>query len=478
MRYHPHTEADRKEMLAAMGMKSMQDLFADIPEKVRLTRELNIPGGPLSEQELVKHLGELSGKNANLAEYVSFLGGGVYDHYIPSAVNHLLLRSEFFTAYTPYQPEISQGTLTAIFEYQTLICRLTGMEVANASMYDGASALAEAVLMAAEAVRRKEILLSAAVHPEYREVVKTYARGQGLAVAEVPFTGGITDLDALKAKISGNTAAVVVQNPNFFGCIEPVLELGEAAHSQGGLYIVAVEPVSLGILKPPGEYGADIVVGDGQSLGTPPSYGGPHLGFMAATAKLVRRMPGRIVGQTVDTRGVRAFVLTLQAREQHIRREKATSNICSNQALNALAATIYLCLLGKKGIRELAELCLQKAHYLAGKLAGLPGFRLAFSAPFFQEFVVRTPAGPALINQALLKDKILGGLDLGTFYPELAGHQMFAVTERRTRAEMDALAARLDGIVARRQNEALTEWQNGEEAKLKDVQAQPGGGQG
>lgn len=285
MRYHPHTEADRKEMLAAMGMKSMQDLFADIPEKVRLTRELNIPGGPLSEQELVKHLGELSGKNANLAEYVSFLGGGVYDHYIPSAVNHLLLRSEFFTAYTPYQPEISQGTLTAIFEYQTLICRLTGMEVANASMYDGASALAEAVLMAAEAVRRKEILLSAAVHPEYREVVKTYARGQGLAVAEVPFTGGITDLDALKAKISGNTAAVVVQNPNFFGCIEPVLELGEAAHSQGGLYIVAVEPVSLGILKPPGEYGADIVVGDGQSLGTPPQLRGTPSGVYGCHGK-------------------------------------------------------------------------------------------------------------------------------------------------------------------------------------------------
>lgn len=471
MRYHPHTEADRKEMLAAMGMKSMQDLFADIPEKVRLARELNIPG-PLSEQELVKHLGELSGKNANLADYVSFLGGGIYDHYVPSVINHLLLRPEFFTAYTPYQPEISQGTLTAIFEYQTLICRLTGMEVANASMYDGASALAEAVLMAGEAVKRKEILLSAAVHPEYREVVKTYARGQGLAVAEVPFTGGITDLDALKAKLSGNTAAVVVQNPNFFGCIEPVLELGEAAHGQGALYITAVDPISLGILKAPGEYGADIVVGDGQALGNPTSYGGPHLGFMAAAAKLVRRMPGRIVGQAVDTRGQRAFVLTLQAREQHIRREKATSNICSNQALNALAATIYLCLLGKKGIRELAELCLQKAHYLAGKLAEVPGCRLAFSAPFFKEFVLKTPVTPALINQALLKDKILGGLDLGTFYPELAGHQMFAVTERRTRAEMDNLVAKLKNDIAAKPKDNVV-------AKPKDdVVAKPGGGQG
>jgi glycine dehydrogenase subunit 1 len=340
------------------------------------------------------------------------------------------------------------------------------MEVANASLYDGASALAEAVLMAGEAQKRKEILISTTVHPEYREVVKTYARGQGLCIVEVPFSGGVTDMEVLKASLSVNTAAVVVQNPNFFGCIEPMLEIGELAHGQGALYITAVDPISLGILKAPGEYGADIVVGDGQALGNATSFGGPHLGFMATSNKLVRRMPGRIVGQTVDNKGRRAFVLTLQAREQHIRREKATSNICSNQALNALAATIYLCLLGKKGLRELAELCLQKAHYLAGKLAELPGYQLAFPAPFFKEFVVITPIDPGVINQHLLKEKILGGLnlgeinlgeinlgelnlggqDLGSSYPQLAGQQMFAVTERRTKGEMDNLVAILSRL--------------------------------
>ncbi|MDA8234781.1 MAG: aminomethyl-transferring glycine dehydrogenase subunit GcvPA [Clostridia bacterium] len=439
MNFLPHTEEDRREMLKTIGVASMEELFADIPPEVRLQRPLDIPG-PLSELELTRHLEDLSQKNGNLNDYVSFLGAGSYDHFIPRAVNHMLQRSEFYTAYTPYQPEISQGVLTAIFEYQTMICELTGMDAANASMYDGATAMAEAVLMACESQRRKKIVVSSTVHPAYRAVLKTYCHGQQIEVAEAPYTNGITDLEALSELVDDQTTGVIVQQPNFFGALEKVKEMGEIAHKKGGLYITVVDPISLAILKEPADYGADIVVGEGQSLGISTSFGGPYLGFFACNGKLVRKMPGRVVGQTVDTRGQRAFVLTLQTREQHIRREKATSNICSNEALCALAATMYLTLLGKKGLVEVAKLCLQKSHFLKEQLKA-SGFNPAFEAPFFKEFVVKTPHPVQEINQVLLKDKIIGGLDLARFYPELKNHMLLCVTEKRTRAEMAALIA-------------------------------------
>ncbi|MHB8172236.1 MAG: aminomethyl-transferring glycine dehydrogenase subunit GcvPA [Thermincolia bacterium] len=439
MKFLSHTQEDRQEMLKTIGVKSMEELFADIPLEIRLPRPLNIPR-PLSELELTRHLQELSNKNGNLNDYVSFLGAGSYDHFIPRVINHLLLRSEFYTAYTPYQPEISQGTLTAIFEYQTLICELTGMDAANASMYDGATAMAEAVLMACESQRQKKIVVSSTVHPAYRAVLKTYAAGQQIEVVEAPYTKGITDLEALAKLVDGQTTGVIVQHPNFFGALEKVKEIGEIAHNKGGLYIMVVDPISLAILKAPADYGADIVVGEGQALGNPISFGGPQLGFFACNGKLVRRMPGRVVGQTVDSRGQRAFVLTLQTREQHIRREKATSNICSNEALCALAATMYLTILGKKGLVEVAKLCLQKAHLLKEQLREV-GISPGFEAPFFKEFVVKTPRPVQEINQGLLKSKIIGGLDLAPFYPELKNHMLLCVTEKRTRDEMAALVA-------------------------------------
>ena len=439
IKFLSHTQEDRQEMLKTIGVKSMEELFADIPLEIRLPRPLNIPG-PLSELELTRHLQELSNKNGNLNDYVSFLGAGSYDHFIPRVINHLLLRSEFYTAYTPYQPEISQGTLTTIFEYQTLICELTGMDAANASMYDGATAMAEAVLMACESQRQKKIVVSSTVHPAYRTVLKTYAAGQQIEVVEAPYTKGITDLEALAKLVDGQTTGVIVQHPNFFGALEKVKEIGEIAHNKGGLYIMVVDPISLAILKAPADYGADIVVGEGQALGNPISFGGPQLGFFACNGKLVRRMPGRVVGQTVDSRGQRAFVLTLQTREQHIRREKATSNICSNEALCALAATMYLTILGKKGLVEVAKLCLQKAHLLKEQLREV-GISPGFEAPFFKEFVVKTPRPVQEINQGLLKSKIIGGLDLAPFYPELKNHMLLCVTEKRTRDEMAALVA-------------------------------------
>ncbi|PKM79725.1 MAG: aminomethyl-transferring glycine dehydrogenase [Firmicutes bacterium HGW-Firmicutes-14] len=437
MNFLPHTEEDRREMLKTIGAGSISDLFSDIPRQVRMQKALDIPG-PLSEQELTAHLEELGGRNGSLKEYISFLGAGSYDHYIPSVINHMLLRSEFYTAYTPYQPEISQGTLMAIFEYQTMICELTGMDTANASMYDGGTAMAEAALMACGNQRRDRVVVSGTVHPAYREVLKTYAVGQSIEIVEVPYKDGITDLEALEKAADERTAAVIVQQPNFFGVLEKAGEISELIHRNGGLMIVAADPISLGILKPPGAYGADIVVGEGQPLGNPVSFGGPQLGFFACNGKLFRRMPGRIVGQTVDNRGQRAFVLTLQAREQHIRREKATSNICSNEALCALAATIYLTMLGKEGLAETGRLCLQKAHFLQEQLAGI-GIKPAFETPFFKEFVVDTGRPVENINRFLLKEKIIGGLDLGRFYPELKNHMLLCVTEKRSREDMLAL---------------------------------------
>lgn len=446
MNFVPNTDAQKQAMLEKIGITGITELFSDIPESVRLKRHLDIPTG-LSEQELVRHVQGLADKNANINEYSSFLGAGAYEHYIPSFVNQLLLRSEFYTAYTPYQPEISQGTLTAIYEFQSMVCELTGMDMANASMYDGATALAEAALMAASATRRNQVIMSQTIHPEHREVIRTYLYGQGIEVLESPYAQGITDVDALKRLISPKTAAVLMQNPNFFGCVENGGELAECAHGVGALFVVSANPVSLGLLKAPGDYGADIVAGEGQPFGNPISFGGPYLGFLACKEKHMRRMPGRIVGATVDRDGRRAFVLTLQAREQHIRREKATSNICSNEALCALAFTMHLSALGKAGLRKLADLNLQKAHYAADQIGKLDGFEPAFSSPFFNEFVIKSALSPQKINAELLKQKILGGLDLGRFYPELRNHILFCVTETKTKEDIDRLVSGLEAVI-------------------------------
>ena len=445
MNFIPNSTDQRQEMLQRIGAKSVGELFSDVPENVTLQRPLDIPAG-LPEQQLVRHVRGLAGRNADLDAYLSFLGAGAYEHYIPSFVNQLLLRSEFYTAYTPYQPEISQGTLTAIYEFQTMVCELTGMDVANASMYDGASALAEAGLMACDSTRRNQVIVSQTIHPEHREVIRTYLYGRNVEILEIPYANGVTDLTTLEKLISSKTAAVLVQNPNFFGSIEDGASLAQTAHAAGALFVVSVNPVSLGLLKAPGDYGADIVVGEGQPFGNPVSFGGPYLGFMACKEKYMRRMPGRIVGSTLDRNGKRAFVLTLQAREQHIRREKATSNICSNEALCAMAFTMHLSALGKEGIGKLSRLNLQKAHYAAERIAALPGFQLAFPVPYFNEFVIKTSLEPAKVNAELLKDRILGGLDLGRFFPELQNHMLFCVTETKSKSDIDRLVSRLEGL--------------------------------
>lgn len=437
-RYIPNTDQDRQEMLEKLGLHSIEQLYEDIPCQVRLKDDLDLPAA-LSEMELVRHMKDIAAKNKTVDEYICFLGAGAYDRYIPSVVKHVLARQEFYTAYTPYQPEISQGTLQAIFEYQTMMCELTGMDVANASMYDGASALAEAVCMACQATGREKALVARSVHPQSREVVYTYSRFRGIKVHEVGYDDGRVDAQELKRLISDDVAAVVVQNPNFFGVIEVLDEIAEVVHHFGGLLVVSVNPISLALLKSPGSCGADIVVGEGQSLGNPLNFGGPYLGFMATTQKLMRRMPGRIVGQTVDLSGNRAFVLTLQTREQHIRREKATSNICSNQALNALAATVYLSVLGREGLKEVALLSMRKAHYAFEKLISEAGCSSMFSAPFFDEFVVKVPVPVEELNRELLEHGIIGGYAVEKDYPELQGGWLVAVTEKRTKEEIDVL---------------------------------------
>ncbi|MBI5286817.1 MAG: aminomethyl-transferring glycine dehydrogenase subunit GcvPA [Deltaproteobacteria bacterium] len=441
MPYIPHTEEDVEEMLEVIGVKSLDDLFQAIPEGVRLKRPLLLPPG-LSEQGLIQELSSLSKRNATVEEFTSFLGAGAYNHYIPSIVNHILLRSEFYTAYTPYQPEISQGTLQAIFEYQTLICQLTGMEVANASMYDGASATAEAVLMAGRINNRPKVLLSSALHPEYRKVVETYLSAQEASVQEVMFCteAGIILPEAVERLIDEKTSCLVVQHPNFFGSLEDIKTLAELAHQNRALFIVAIaEPISLGLLKPPGEFGADIVVGEGQPFGNSLSFGGPYLGVFATQERYVRQMPGRLVGETVDKNRNRGYVLTLATREQHIRREKATSNICTNEGLCALAATVYLTALGKRGLMELARLNLAKAHYLKERLRGVKGVRPAFNVPTFNEFTIEIEKEPEDILKALLNKGILGGIPLRRFYPELKRHILLCVTEMNTKEEMDDL---------------------------------------
>jgi glycine dehydrogenase subunit 1 len=445
-RYLPMTEEDKKAMLETIGVNSVDELFNDIPEKVRFKGEYNIKAAK-SETALMKELFQMASRNADLKRNVSFLGAGVYDHYMPVIVDHVISRSEFYTAYTPYQPEISQGELQAIFEFQTMICELTGMDVANSSMYDGGTALAEAAMLSAAHTKRKKILVSGAVHPESKEVLNTYAKGQYLEVIEVPVNNGVTDIEALKGLANDEIAAVIVQYPNFFGRIEPLKELEEIVHANKSLFVVSSNPLSLGVLTPPGKFGVDIVIGDAQPFGIPTAFGGPHCGYFAVTTKLMRKVPGRLVGQTTDDQGRRGFVLTLQAREQHIRRDKATSNICSNQALNALAASVAMTALGKKGVREMAASNLQKAHYAKIKFKEA-GFEVIFDGHSFNEFVVKLNKPVKEINQKLLQKGIIGGYDLGRDYPELANHMLVAVTEQRSQEEIDTLVKEVGDLNA------------------------------
>lgn len=443
--YIAATPKDEEIMLKKIGVNSIEDLFSDIPENVRLNRSLNLPDN-MSELEVSRYLNSLSDKNLDADHLVCFLGAGAYDHYIPSVVKHITSRSEFYTSYTPYQPEISQGTLQAIFEYQSMICSLTGMEVSNASMYDGATACAEAAMVAADNSKGNTIVVSKTVSPEYRSVLKTYMRFKGINLVEVDELEGTTDIEKLRTVVNKDTAGVIVQSPNFFGLIEDVTEIEKIAHENKSLLIMSVDPISLGILKSPGELGADIVVGEGQSLGNGLNFGGPYLGFMAVTSKLMRKIPGRIVGETTDIDGKRAFVLTLQAREQHIRRQKATSNICSNQAINALSAAIYLTTLGKKGIREVALQSTQKAHYAFNKLVESGKYSAVFDKPFFKEFAIRGSSSPEKINKELLNKGILGGYDLSKDYPLYKDSLLICVTEKRSREEIDNLANVMEGI--------------------------------
>ncbi|HVX14024.1 MAG TPA: aminomethyl-transferring glycine dehydrogenase subunit GcvPA [Pirellulales bacterium] len=444
MPYLPNTADDESAMLAAIGVKSIDELFAMIPGDLRLTRPLSLPPA-LTEIDLTNHLGGLAARNVAAGQRACFLGGGSYDHFIPAAVDAIASRGEYYTSYTPYQPEASQGNLQAFFEYQTLITRLTGMDVSNASLYDGGSAAAEAVFMCIAATgRRGRVVAAASVHPEYRQILETHLCNLGIELLTVGTPDGVLSPDDLASAVNDQTACVLLQQPNFFGCVEQAERLGAIAHQAGAKFVVSVDPISLGLLKRPGDYGADVVVAEGQSLGNPMAFGGPYLGIIACREELVRRMPGRITGQTTDRNGRRCWVLTLQTREQHIRREKATSNICTNQGLYALRATIYLSLMGPQGMREVAELCLRKSRYALGKLSAGRRLSPAFSHPTFKEFVVRDRDGAV---EALLREAgragFFAGIALGRWYPELADCFLVTVTEKRTRDEIDALAAAL-----------------------------------
>jgi glycine dehydrogenase subunit 1 len=449
--YVLNTPDDQRAMLERIGAASLQDLFRSIPPELQLKRPLNVPPA-LSEIDLTRHLHELASRNQSAADAFCFLGGGSYDHFIPAVVDAIAGRSEFYTAYTPYQAEASQGSLQAFFEYQTLLCQLTGMDVANASLYDGGSAVAEAVLMALTVTKRYgQVLVAEGVHPEYRQTLATYMTNLEARLRTLPTPNGFLDPDDLKRALDDQTACVVVQHPNFFGALEEVEALAAAAHARGALFIVSFDPISLGVLKRPGQYGADIAVAEGQCLGNPMSYGGPYLGILTCREPFVRKMPGRLVGQTVDRHGRRCWVLTLQTREQHIRREKATSNICTNQGLMALKATVYLAALGPQGLKETAELCTRKAHYAAERLTALPGVSLRFKRPFFKEFTLTVPGDvPAVLTQ-LRQAGYHGGLELGRWYPALKNCVSVTVTEKRTRAEIDGLvnACTADSLIAR-----------------------------
>ncbi len=440
MPYISLTEPEIREMLARIGVSTIDDLFAPIPEEARYRGDLALPAA-VSELEISRELTEAAAGTTTLDGMNSFLGAGAYDHFIPSVIDHLAGRTEFYTAYTPYQPEASQGMLTAIFEYQSMIAALTGMEVSNASLYDGASGLAEAVIMAVSIKRRrKKVVVSGAVHPEYLETVRTYLTNLDVELVVVAPQGGVTDAAALAAAVDQDTACVAFQHPNFFGNLEDAIALGAAARDQGALVIASVDPISLGVLAPPGEYDADICVGEGQPLGGELFFGGPYFGFFAAKLEYIRRVPGRVVGETTDEQGRRGYVLTFQTREQHIRRAKATSNICTNQGIIALRGAMYLATLGPQGIREVAELCLSKSHYAAERLGALPGYRLAYDAPFFKEFVLECPRPAAEIACDVWPDGIQPGVPLSRWFPEMENHLLVAVTEKKSREEIDALA--------------------------------------
>ena len=445
-RYIANTPAEQDQMLRVIGAASVEELLVKIPPKARLSRPLALPPA-LAETDLIRHLKTLADANADADRYACFLGAGSYDHYVPSPINHLVLRGEFFTAYTPYQPEASQGTLRTIYEYQTMLAELTGMDVANASIYDGASSVAEAALMAHAATDRAEVVLSRGVNPLYRRVTATYCGGPRMRLREAGAPGGTTDLAAATRLCGPKTAALVVQSPNFYGCLEDIASVAEIAHAAGALLIVVADPVNLGVLAAPGKLGADLVVGEGQGLGVPMSFGGPNLGVFAAKKELVRRMPGRLVGATVDRDGRRGFVLTLQTREQHIRRAKATSNICTNVALCALMATIYLATLGRHGLVKVGELSAAKAHYAARRLTALSGVSLRFQAPFFKEFTLKLPKPPDRVVARLAKERILAGVPLKAFDRALADCLLVAVTEKRTKEEIDAFAQALERAV-------------------------------
>ena len=442
MAYIINTPGDRQAMLEAIGAGSIDELFEMVPPELRLPRALNVPPA-MGELELSAHIAELAARNTSPHDAVSFLGGGSYDHFIPAVVDFVASHSEFYTAYTPYQAEASQGTLQAMFEYQTLITQLTGMDVSNASLYDGGSAVAEAVLMSMGATQRWDrVVTAASVHPEYRRNLETYLAHLGTELVTVGTPQGYVAPQELEKAVDGRTACVVVQHPNFFGCLEEVEAMAEIAHRAGALFVVSVDPISLGLLKRPGQYGADIVVAEGQGLGCPMAFGGPYLGIMACREQFVRRMPGRLVGQTTDRRGRRCWVLTLQTREQHIRREKATSNICTNQGLLALRASVYLAAMGPAGVRAVAEMCLQKARYAAERLEEAASLPRAFDRPGFKEFVVRVPGRPvdSVVETARQKG-FFAGVALRRWYPELKDCLLVAVTEKRTRQQIDGLAA-------------------------------------
>ena len=441
--YTSHTQADRKAMLKVIGVDKVEDLFQCLPDEGKFP-ELALPEG-ITEMEALDELSYISSVNETPQELISFLGAGAYNHYIPAAVDSILRRSEFYTAYTPYQPEIAQGTLQAMFEYQSLIAALTGMDVANASHYDGATAVAEAVNMAYHNFRgrRKKVILSPSVHPQYRDTIHTYMKGMNLEIVGEDLEPE-ADPDQLISLIDDQTALVLVQYPDFFGRIFDLTKLSEAAHAKKSLLAVHINPVALGLIKPPSEFDADIVTGEGQPLGIPMSFGGPYLGLFATKKQYVRKMAGRLAGETVDTLGQRGYVLTLNTREQHIRRENATSNICTNQGLIALASTIYLSLLGKNGLQELAKLNYHKAHYAAEKFSTVPGFMVNPVQPFFNEFVLHCPLPAAEVNQILLNHDILGGYDLSQDYPDLSHELLVAVTEMNSKSEIDFMVEILE----------------------------------
>ena len=448
--YIPVTETDRERMLETIGVRSVAELFSPISESIRAKADFSAVEPALDDISLKKHLLRLSLRNVNMDAYLCFLGAGIYDHYIPPVVGHITGRSEFYTAYTPYQPEVSQGLLQSIYEFQSLICRLTGMEVANASMYDGATALAEAVIMACDLTKRKHAVIASSLHPAYRQVTETYLSTLPFDDEFLSFDTQTGQLDgaALADAITDETACVVVQQPNFFGVIEDLKAIADAVHAKGALLVVSVDPISLGLLETPGACGADIVVGEGQGLGCFPAFGGPLLGLFACRKAFVRRIPGRIVGGTVDRDGTRAYTMTLRTREQDIRRDQATSNICTNQALFALAATVYMSAQGKTGLAQVANLCLQKSHYAQTQIAALPGYEPIFTGPFFKEFAIRCPDDPVTINKRLLEKGILGGLPLKPYFPEspeLKNAMLLCVTEQRSKEEIDTLIAALKG---------------------------------